>query len=253
MPNGLRRVIRPIQTVTRRFASWNYIAGAPTRMSAGVPDDEQTGTVDGPDPFVVVVAGGMAGSGIGLRTFHQGVASQLARGLAASTGRGVEWETVGGSTLKLAASTAELHRMPHLSEADVIVLSLGVADVLGFTPLRRWTTELAELLRHLSAVSRPGVEIIVTNVPDVSQHVQVGRRVAAMLRDDSRQFGEAAYALTLETPKCTFLALPPVERTDFVDGAFSYPTLYRRWGQFLAQHVAARQTRPGSEAEQQQA
>jgi hypothetical protein len=253
VPNGLRRVIRPFQSVTRRFASWNYLAGAPTRMSAGVPDDDATGTVDGPDPFVIVVAGGMAGSGIGLRTFHQGVASQFARGLAASTGRGVEWESVGGSTLKLAASAAELRRMPHLTDADVIVLGLGVADVLAFTPLKRWTTELAELLRHLSAVSRPGAEIIITNVPDVSQWVQVGPLVASLLSDDSRQFGEAAYALTLETPKCTFLALPPVEQTDFVDGAFSYPTLYRRWGRFLAQHVAARQPRPGSEAEQQQA
>jgi hypothetical protein len=253
VPNGLRRVIRPIQSVTRRFAAWNYIAGAPTRMSAGVPDDEHTGTVDGPDPFVIVVAGGMAGSGIGLRTFHQGVASQFARGLAAATGRGVEWESVGGSTLKLAASAAELRRMPHRSDADVIVLGLGVADVLGFTPLARWTTELADLLHDLSAASRPHAEIIVTNVPDVSQYVQVGRRVAAMLRDDSREFGEAAHALALETPKCTFLALPPVERSDFVDGAFSYPMLYRRWGQFLAQHVAARQPDPDSEAEQQQA
>ena len=222
-------------------------------MSAGVPDDDPTGTVNGPDPFVVIVAGGMAGSGIGLRTFQQGVASQLARTLAASTGRGVDWEAVGGSSLKLAASTAELRRMPHLSQADVIVLSLGVADVLGFTPLKRWTTELAELLRHLSAVSKPSAEIIVTDVPDVSRHVQVGRWVGAMLRDDSREFGQAAYALTLETPKCAFLALPHVERSDFVDGAFSYPTLYRRWGQFLAQHVAARQPGPGSGAEQQQA
>jgi hypothetical protein len=246
-------MIRPIQSVTRRFASWNYIAGAPTRMSAGVPDDDKTGTVDGPDPLVIVVAGGMAGSGIGLRTFHQGVASQFARGLAAATGRGVEWESIGGNTLKLAASAAEIRRVQHLSEADVLVLGLGVADVLGFTPIARWTAELAELLRHLAATTGPSAEIIVTNVPNVSQWVQVGPLVASLLTDDSRDFGQAAYGLTLETPKCTFLALPPVEQTDFVDGAFSYPTLYRRWGQFLARHVAGRLPGAGSETEQQQA
>ena len=251
MPNGLRRVLRPLQTVTRRFASWNYIAGAPTRMSAGVPDDEPNGSVDGPDPFLIIVAGGMAGSGIGLRTFQQGVASQFAKSLAASTLRGAEWQTVGGSTLKLAAATAELRGMPRLPDADVIVLSPGVADVLGFTPLRRWTAELAELLGHISSVSHSDAEIIVTNVPDVSQYVQVGSLTAAMLSDDSRQFGDAALAITLETPKCTFLTLPAVERTDFVDGAFSYPTLYRRWGSFLATHVAARQS--GSDVDHRRA
>ena len=250
MPPGLRHVVRPIEAVTRRFASWTYLTGAPTRMSAGVPDDEQTGVVEGPDPLVIVVAGGMAGSGIGLRTFHLGVASQFARGLSAAPGRGVRWETVGGSTLKLAASSAELHRMPHLADADVLVLSLGVADVLGFTPLTRWTAELADLLGHLTSVTRPGAEIIVTDVPDVSQYVQVGSWVSSMLREDSRAFGEVAYALTLETPKCTFLALPAVEASDFVDDAFSYPSLYRRWGAFLAQHVADRLRGSGRGAEQ---
>jgi hypothetical protein len=231
----LFRLLRPVMART-------YLSGAPTRMSAGVPTDASFGFIEGPHPLHLLVVGGLSGSAIGVRSFELGVAHQLALQLSRRSSRGVEWESLGGETMRLASSARALRALPGLGSFDVIVVSPGTADILAFVSLRAWRAELRTLLEYLLSTACPGTQVIVTEVPDVSAHVQVGRVASAILRDDAREFTATVDDVCQEFADARSVSLPPVERSDFIDGAFSYSTLYRRWSRHLAELILPRPT-----------
>jgi hypothetical protein len=238
MPDRLRPLRRPLQLAVRPFVAFIYATGAPTRMSAGVPSDEPSGTVPGRRPLRVIVAGGMSGSGIGVATFEQAVASQFATVLSRITDRGTDWESIGDSSMRLSATASALLVHEGIGGVDVIVISPGSSDILAFTSVSRWATELERLLTRLRDLTGPRALVIVTEVPDVASHVQVGRFVGRMLTADSAAFNVAARSICEANPKAQFVTLPIVEKADFIDGAFSYSTVYRRWGRYLGEVVA---------------
>jgi hypothetical protein len=233
----VRRIIRVVQRLIRPFVSWNYLAGAPTRMSAGVPNDRPHGSIEGPKPYQILVVGGMSGSGIGISSFHQSVASVLAGCLSRSSGRGADWESTGGSNLRLAATSAALFAQSGLASFDVIVVSPGVADALAFVSIRRWRAELERLLAELAKRTKPDALVLVTGVADVAKYVQVGPFLSSMLTRDALHLTATVEASCANAPKARFIELPPVASDDFVEGAYSYSRLYRRWGRFLADTV----------------
>lgn len=233
------RVLRACLALVRPLIALNYVAGAPKRLSAGVPDDASYGLIDGPRLVHLLVLGGLSGSSVGVRSNELGVAHQFAKGLVRSTGRGVEWESVASSRPRLAATVASVRGLDGLGSFDFIVLSPGVMDVLSFASLRLWSKELEHLLAFLAEKTSPRALVVVTGILDVSNYVQVGPMLSRMLSHDSARFSAAAAAACARTPKTEFLEMPPVEKSDFIDGAFSYATLYRRWGAFLAARVTA--------------
>lgn len=234
-----RVLLRAFLSLTRPIIALNYVAGAPTRMVAGVPDDAPHGLIEGPRPLHLLVVGGLSGSPVGVRSYEQGVAHQCAKGLAKKTGRGVEWESLASVRPRLAGTAAALRGFDGLGSFDFIVLSPGTLDVLSFASIRQWERELEGLLSFLAEKTSPRTAILVTRILDISAFAQVGPTVRSILRDDSRRFSEVAAEICTRIPKAEMIDMPPVEKSDFVDDAFSYATLYRRWGEFLASIVTA--------------
>jgi hypothetical protein len=229
-----RRLLRLGLGLIRPLMAFNYVAGAPTRMSAGVPDDAPHGLIEGPRMLHVLVVGGLSGSAVGVRSYELGVAHQFAKNLARSTGRGVEWESLANARPRLAATAAAVRGLDGLGSFDFIVLSPGTMDVLSFASLRLWRQELEHILAFLAEKTSARALIVVTRIPDVSKYVQVGPVISTVLSDDSHRFSAVAAEACARTPKTRFVEMPPVESSDFVDEAFSYATLYRRWGAFLS-------------------
>jgi hypothetical protein len=229
-----RRILRASLRLVRPIIAFNYVAGAPTRLAAGVPDDASHGLIEGPRPLHLLVVGGLSGSSVGVRSFELGVAHQFAKSLARSTGRGVEWESLATDRPRLAATAASIRSLEGLGSFDFIVLSPGTTDVLSFASLRLWRQEIERLVIFLAEKTSPRALIVVTRIPDVSNYVQVGPMLSEILSDDSRRFSAAAADACARTPKTEFVELPLVEKSDFLNGAFSYTALYRRWGVFLA-------------------
>lgn len=236
-PRRGRRVVRWGLGAVRPLLAWNYVAGAPTRMVAGGPDDTPNGLLDGPRVFNLLVVGGLSGAAIGVPSFRLGVAHQLAQHLHRSSGRGVEWETLAHPNLRLSATSESLQRLPGLASYDLVVLSPGIADLLAFTPIAAWRRELEKLMWFLDATTAEGARLVVTQVPDVSAYVQVGPLVSGVLAQDSRELSAIAAEVCAGVPRAQFLTLPAVAASDFVDGGFSYSTLYRRWGHYLAEQT----------------
>lgn len=69
-----------------------------------------------------------------------------------------------------------------------------------------------------------------TPVPDVADQVRVGRFVTGVLRDQIRVLNETALAPSARYDRVNFVALPPIENTDFIDDVFSYASLYAGGG-----------------------
>ena len=78
-----RRMLRASLRLVRPIIAFNYVAGAPTRLAAGVPDDASNGLIEGPHLLHLLVVGGLSGSSVGVRSFELGVAHQCAKSLAA--------------------------------------------------------------------------------------------------------------------------------------------------------------------------
>lgn len=234
-----RRILRVCLRLVRPLIVFNYVTGAPTRLAAGVPDDASHGLIEGPRLLHILVAGGLSGSSVGVRSYELGVAHQLAKSLARTTRRGVEWESIATDRPSLATTAASIRSLEGLGSFDFIVLSPGTTDVLSFTSIRLWRREIEALITFIAERTSPRAQIVVTRIPRVSGYVQVGRLVGRILDDDSVRFSAIAEAACGRTPKSNFVALPAIEKSDFVDGAFSYTTLYRRWGVFLASVATA--------------
>ena len=238
-PRRGRRVVRWGLATVRPLLAMNFVSGAPTRMAAGVPDDAPNGLIEGPRVLNLLVVGGLSGSAIGVRSYDQGVAHQLAQRLHRLTGRGVEWETLAHPKLRLAATSETLQQLPGLASYDLVVLSPGIADLLAFMPIAAWRREFERLIWFLDAATARGARLLVTEVPDVSNYVQVGPFVSGVLSQDSRELSAIAAEVCESLPRAHYLTLPPITSTDFIDGAFSYSTLYRRWGSHLADQAVA--------------
>jgi hypothetical protein len=227
------RLFRALRPFVRPLIAWNYAAGWRTRISADAPADAPFGAVGGPNPLDILVAGGIAGAGIGVLTHQQGLASQLAGVLSRETGRGVDWESLARPSLRLSATGAAVSERDDLPSFDIVVIVTGVADALALTTMGKWRSDLGETLRLVLARASPTATIIVTEVPDVADNMQVGRFVSGVLRDQTLALNENARTVCGQYRRVNLVALPPVARTDFVDDVFNYVSLYRRWGHFL--------------------
>jgi hypothetical protein len=233
------RAVRVFLRLARPFIAFNYVSGAPTRLASGVPDDASYGLIEGPAPLHLLVVGGLSGSSVGVLSYELGAAHQFAMSLARTTARGVEWDSVASDRPRLAATAASIRSLDGLGSFDFIVLSPGTIDVLSFVSVRRWQQELERLIAFIAEKSSSHAMIIVTGIPKVSGYVQVAPLIGRILDDDSLRFSAIAEAACARTPKTNFVVLPAIEKSDFVDGGFSYSTLYRRWGVFLASVAVA--------------
>ena len=234
-----RRFLRACLSLFRPVIALNYAAGAPTRVSAEVPDDAPYGLIEGPRVLHLLVVGGLSGSSIGVRSYQLGVAHQFAENLARATGRGVEWESLAPDRPRLPGIAASVRGLDGLGSFDFIVISPGVMDVLSFAPLRLWRQELERLLVFLAEKTSSRARVLVTGVPEVAGYAQVGPMIRSILSDDSHRFSAVVAAACTRTPRTEFVQMPQVEKSDFVDGAFNYASHYRRWGVFLASRATA--------------
>ena len=234
-----RRILRACLRLVRPLIAFNYVAGAPTRLAAGVPDDASHGLIGGKSPLHILVVGGLSGSSVGVGSYELGVAHQFAKSLARTTGRGVEWESLADDRPRLAATAASIRSLEGLGSFDFIVLSPGTTDVLSFATVRLWRQELQWLLTFLAEKTSPRALILVTRIPQVSGYVQVGPMVSRILDDDCVRFSAIAEAACARTPKTSFIEMPAIEKSDFVGDTFGYSGLYRRWGGFLASVATA--------------
>lgn len=216
------------------------LATTPRLEEAGGP---KAGEVHGRGtPIALLVIGESTAVGVGVDHLDDAVVGELARLMAAHTGRPIQWRVIGRNGARLQWDPARV--LPDVvGEYDCAVVLLGVNDALGLTPRSMWRLEMSTLLRRVQEHTRPGGLVVLGGVPRLDtfpalpqpmrfvmgQHAQALDDVLRELSDagaPGREPGETVWA---------HVPTPPMENaTDLAaDGFHPSAQGYRRWAQHM--------------------
>ncbi|MCS5573911.1 MAG: SGNH/GDSL hydrolase family protein [Pseudomonadales bacterium] len=122
------------------------------------PDSGHFGT--GESEISIVGLGDSVIAGIGIKVLSDSVTARVADSLAQELSTAISWRASGINGERLANLLFRLKKEP-LPQADIYLVSIGVNDVTGLTPLVRWQMQVIELITLLDRRGR----IVLLGVP----------------------------------------------------------------------------------------
>lgn len=203
----------------------------------------RTGQIAGAGAGVeLLVLGESPAAGVGAADHQEALAGQVARTLAAQTGRAVRWRVLARNGATAATARDELLASALEIAADVAVVALGVNDTLRLRSPGRWTSDLRRLIEVLR--ERCGaVPVVLAAVPPMGvfpglpQPLRgvLGLRAAVLDRAAARLAGEVDAVRHVSVP------LPPgtVDAFFCADRFHPSPYGYALWGAELGRAAAA--------------
>jgi lysophospholipase L1-like esterase len=173
---------------------------------APFPVDAAEHSIAGPDPDRLLFVGDAAVAGYGV--LHEGMAtpSRTARLVAKARERGCRWETVAAADLT-AASAA---RAPGLeaTDADVVVIMLGVPDVLLGTRTIHWVKNLRTIVRRVRAEAGTGHRIVFAGIPPIAEFRPLPALARTLMIMQIQRLNGATRVVASETPDATYVPFP---------------------------------------------
>ncbi|WP_425309223.1 SGNH/GDSL hydrolase family protein [Ammonicoccus fulvus] len=191
----------------------------------------------GSPEFKLALVGDSAAAGIGVSTHSLGLGGSLARELAVSTGRRVEWRVFAQSIANVQRIRQRL--IPQLPvDHDLVVLIAGMTDALAATPIDEWSIDIGAAIADLAVRHRC---LLVVGTPPFAQMPCL----PSPLREALDERGRAMDAVTAEfcagRPGVVFSSgrTLPDETDGFfaVDGFHPSARAYARWARSLARTV----------------
>lgn len=186
----------------------------------------------GANPDRLLVTGDGASAGVGVRTHDLGLAGYLARSVTRITGRATDADIVVTTTMTVSSCLDAVLGLK-LARFDLIILSLGANEALGFMSPRRWSIELTRLFDHLERSAPAATKRIVLSTPYFGVQSRFPRALAARVDRHARLLNAITSELVAAQPNATFVPFTPGEGTE-PDGAHSYA----QWADHLAPAVA---------------
>lgn len=191
------------------------------------------GVVDGPDPLRLLVFGDSTVAGVGVDDQADGLATNLARELAAKSGRGVTWKAIARS----GATTGELRSffLPRAERGryDVVFLSLGVNDVMHLRRTAQFTRDLEVTIERLRAAS-PDALIVVAGIPRMERFASLPDPLGTILGARAHRMNVRGRAVIERHPGVVHAPPWPIgtsgffARDDFHPGAAGYAAWARQ-------------------------
>ncbi len=210
------------------------------RDTPRLPDAAQPwqGTLDGPDPLRLLVLGDSTAAGVGASTQDDALPGNLARGLAARSGRGVQWAAVGRN-----GATARDLITDYLDTAvaqrwDVVFLSVGANDALGLRTRAGFARDIRVILTGLTAASPL---VLMSSLPAFFRFELLPNPLRFNLYLHSRSLEDAARSIVATFDTVHMSPPPPPYTDDFFATDLFHPsaTGYRDWAEFAIADAAA--------------
>jgi lysophospholipase L1-like esterase len=205
--------------------------------AAGVTEGQRG---DGPgNELRIVVLGESTAAGVGADNHDEAVAGQLAKALAAQTGRKVSWRAVARSGATMRRARERLAPSLEGASADVVVVMMGVNDTIRLTSGRTFRRETQELLSELRRyVDCP---VILSGIPPVALLPALPQPLRSALGTRSRLLDrELRNVARGETGVFYSDIVFPVQTSMLArDGFHPSPKGYEEWGRQLAESVMA--------------
>lgn len=199
------------------------------------PRDEPVVSVPGPEPGRILVIGSGAVVGYGVLSYDLSVSGQLARQVAAATGRGVDLRIIAAPELHVRAATAALAGTD-LKGYDVIVVTVGSLDALELLPTRDWGAQMGQLLDTIAAGTRTGMRVLLMGIPRLTELVTIPRlsRAAVARRCEALNAESARLASRRSGVDFVEFTPPPL---DLVQNASR--EVHTVWARIIAPSVTA--------------
>ena len=172
------------------------------------PQDEPVVHAPGPDPDRILVIGSGAVVGYGVLSYDLSLSGQLARQVAAATGRGVDLRVIADPDLHVRAATSALAEVD-LASYDLVVVTVGSLDALELLPNRAWRTQMGLLLDTIAARTSADRAVLLMGIPQLTELVTVPRvyRAAVARRCDALNRESSLLATT--RPWVTYVQFAP--------------------------------------------
>lgn len=174
---------------------------APRFASAAGPG---TGSTGEGEPCRLLAVGDSIVAGTGVGQLEDAMPGQLARALATTLGKRVDWIARGMSGIgareirrRLVASLTE-------GDFDYVFVSVGVNDVTALRSTRHWRRELVGLVGDLRR-SSPGALIVVSGLPPLHGFPLLPQPLRAILGMRARTFDRIAEAEMGRLPDVVFV------------------------------------------------
>lgn len=197
-------------------------------------------------PLRLLLIGDSIIAGIGVSTLAQALPGQLADALAQRSGRPVVWQAIGrGGWSARQIRTELLPRLVAQPRFDLAVVSVGVNDVTGLTPRRRWRARIEAI--HDALAEHSGLSVHLGLPPlDRFPALPVGLRRSFGRR--ARVLDAIAADVAAATPGRLHLPMQvmPTAHQFAADGFHPNAEGCALWAQDLAERILASDFQPGT-------
>ena len=197
-----------------------------------------TGSAPGPDPLRLLVIGDSTAAGVGADTQDDALPGNLARELAALTGRGVEWRAVGRNGATSRDLITDYLDDATSSPADIVFLSIGANDALGLRPRWAFARDIRVLVTRLRAISPV---VIMSSLPAFFRFELLPNPLRWNLYFHSASLEDAARAIVARTDGAHMSPPPPPYTEGFFATDLFHPSAsgYRDWARFAVEDAVA--------------
>ncbi|MCG9738704.1 SGNH/GDSL hydrolase family protein [Shewanella insulae] len=192
------------------------------------PMGERSGELgDGP-LLRLLILGDSAAAGVGVSAQHEALSGQLTRLLEPHYR--LRWRLLAKSGMTTTQTLAWVEQ--EAAQADVVLISLGVNDLLSPIGVRRWLTATGALIDGLLA-SSPGAKVLLTPLPPLGAFPRFAQPLAGVLTRREAHFNQALMAFCQGRRACQLLPLqlPLTPEALASDGFHPSAASYRLWAE----------------------
>ena len=193
-------------------------------------------------PLRIVALGDSIIAGVGVATSAEALPAQLADALSSRLDRPVEWARFGRNGADSRALAEQLDRaLARHDSIDLALISIGVNDATGMTPLRRYSDAL-DALRDRLHTHHPTACVVLASAPPLQAFPLLRPPISHWLGHRAARLNEAAAQFAGGCSRTWHSALPfAPERDRFAeDGFHPHAEACRDWAMYLADGIAAR-------------
>ncbi|MEM8576432.1 MAG: SGNH/GDSL hydrolase family protein [Pseudomonadota bacterium] len=202
---------------------------------------DHSGRVGCGPPLRVLFIGDSSMAGVGADHLDQALPGQVRQALAPYYD--VRWHMHARSSATTRSTLRSLPPHP----CDIAVLALGVNDVTGMVPLRRWMDQTTALVDGL--IKRGARAVHLSAVPPMQRFPALPQPLAWLLGAQAERMNAALRAFAAEVPEVTLHTLPDIDFSPghvARDGFHPGPETYRLWGALIAEAILSTPgNRPG--------
>ncbi len=220
------------------FAQGRYVRRVTPRLPE--PCGPREGRQGQGRPLRLLIVGDSAAAGVGVDEQGQALSGQLVARLAEHAE--VHWRLL-AKTGDTSAQLLESLQTVAPSEADVVVVSIGVNDVTAMTSKRAWQANIVALTSLLQQ-RFSAAQVILSAVPPMHLFPALPHPLRWWLGLRARQFNQVMQALSGQHAALSYVPMvfPPEQRLMASDGFHPGALAYEQWACVLAHQISAQHT-----------